>query len=177
LRNQHLLPRLLEEQYKTLGETGGELTFDAIENMHLLHNCIKETLRMYPPLILLMRKVQVPLPYKNYVIPPGDIVMTCPPVTHKLDDLYSNPEKYDPDRYDRGEGNAPFSYIAFGGGRHSCLGQYFGQLQVKSIWSVLLRGFEFEAISPHPKVDYTHIVAGPMAPTRVRYRRKKAPRA
>jgi sterol 14-demethylase len=41
--------------------------------MDLLHNCMKETLRMHPPLVLLMRKVKKPVQYKEYTIPAGDM--------------------------------------------------------------------------------------------------------
>ncbi len=37
--------------------TAEELTWDMVQNMNLLYNCIKETLRMWPPLLFLMRKL------------------------------------------------------------------------------------------------------------------------
>jgi sterol 14-demethylase len=53
-----LLRRVLQEQTAVLGSNGGgsELTFDQVNQMELLHNCVKEALRMYPPLIMLMRQ-------------------------------------------------------------------------------------------------------------------------
>jgi sterol 14-demethylase len=49
---ESLLPRLLKEQEEVLGRHGGEVTFDALQDMTLLENCIKETLRIFPPLIV-----------------------------------------------------------------------------------------------------------------------------
>ena len=49
-----LLPRLLKEQEEVLGRHKGEITFDALQEMDLLENCIKETLRIFPPLIVSM---------------------------------------------------------------------------------------------------------------------------
>lgn len=49
-----LLPRLLKEQEEVLGRHKGEITFDALQEMELLENCIKETLRIFPPLIVSM---------------------------------------------------------------------------------------------------------------------------
>jgi hypothetical protein len=40
------VPRLLEEQRQVLAESGGKLTFEALENMTLLESCVKEALRM-----------------------------------------------------------------------------------------------------------------------------------
>jgi sterol 14-demethylase len=48
----------------------------------------------------------------------------------------------------------------------------FAFLQVKAIWSVLLRRFELELIDPNPQPNYTTFVVGPRPPCRVRFRRK-----
>lgn len=67
---------------------------------------------------------------------------------------------------------APFSYIGFGGGRHGCMGSQFAYLQIKTIWSVLLRNFTFELVDEFPEPDWDSMVIGPK-PTRVRYTRRK----
>ena len=66
----------------------------------------------------------------------------------------------------------PFSFIGFGGGRHGCMGQNFAYLQIKTIWSVLLRNFEFELLDPFPEPNFESMVIGPK-PCRVRYTRCK----
>ena len=154
------------------------MNFNALQNMDLLENCVKETLRMYPPLILLLRKVLIPLQYKNYIIPKGDIIVATPPVGNFLEDTYTNPHTFDPDRFlNANTGSEPNSYISFGGGRHTCLGQYFGILQIKTIWSTLLRKYDFEIIDPLPNIDYSSIVAGFSHPvkTHIRFKKKKKP--
>jgi sterol 14-demethylase len=49
----------------------------------------------------------------------------------------------------------------------------FAYLQVKAIWSVLLRRFELELIDRHPEPNYATFVVGPKPPCRLRYRRKQ----
>jgi hypothetical protein len=44
--------------------------------------------------------------------------------------------------------------------------------QIKSIWSVLLRNFEFELLDRVPAADYESMVIGPK-PCRVKFRRRK----
>lgn len=70
----------------------------------------------------------------------------------------------------------PFSYIGFGGGRHGCMGSQFAYLQIKTIWSMLLRNFTFELVDPFPEPDWASMVIGPK-PCRVRYTRRKTPLA
>lgn len=45
-------------------------------------------------------------------------------------------------------------------------------LQIKSIWSVMLRNFDFEMLDPVPEADYDSMVIGPK-PARVRFTRRK----
>lgn len=105
----------------------------------------------------------------------GDIVAASPNFSHVLPTVFDNPLEYDPDRFaapreeDR---RKPFSFIGFGGGRHACIGQNFAYLQIKAIWSVMLRNFDFELLDPVPDADYDSMVIGPKK-CRVRYTRRK----
>jgi len=175
-----LLDKLLEEQAEVLGKYDGHMTLDALNEMPLLHACMKETLRLYPPLILLLRKVLVPIEYKGYTIPKGDVIMACPPVSHRLPEVYSNPETFDPERFmpGREEDKAQkFSFLSFGGGRHGCLGEKFGFLQTETIWSLMFRTFDFERDTQAlPEPDYTAIVVGPKPDQCVVRFRRKIPR-
>jgi sterol 14-demethylase len=172
-----LVDKLREEQRRVRAQSGGEVTFEALNAMDLMHACMKETLRLFPPLVLLMRYVQTPTQYKQYVIPRGEIVMVCPVVTHRMTEIYTNTLEFDPFRFlpPRDEGAQKYAFIAFGGGRHACLGEKFAFLQIKAIWSELLTKFDFELANPEEvQVDYTALVAEPINPCRVRYRRRKA---
>merc|ERR1719487_2328675 len=176
-----LISRLLDEQRKVLATTGGQLTFEALSSMPLLDNCMKETLRLFPPLIILMRKamVDVPIPGTDYVIPKGDLACICPVVQNRLPEHFKDPEKFNPDRFintlDKdappgpGTDEVAFAphrlvdelnkWIPFGGGRHACVGRYFAFLQVKSIASLFIRHFEMEWRDPRwisPRLSRPH---------------------
>lgn len=136
--------------------------------MQLLENAVRESLRMFPPLIFLMRKVRKPvrLEKDGYTIPVGDFAVVSPAAGHRNPDIYENPDKWDPDRFmpPRLEHlKVPFGYFGFGGGRHGCIGEMFGIQQVKTIWTVLLRDFKWDNM-PVPPPDYTSLVVGPLPP-------------
>eukprot|EP00475_Leptophrys_vorax_P024007 TRINITY_DN3304_c0_g1_i4.p1 TRINITY_DN3304_c0_g1~~TRINITY_DN3304_c0_g1_i4.p1 ORF type:complete len:450 (+),score=108.17 TRINITY_DN3304_c0_g1_i4:332-1681(+) len=176
-QKETLLPRLLNEQKLALTRNNGVFNFDAMSQMELLYFCIKESLRMYPPLILLMRYVQVPRVYKNFTIPKGEVVMVSPPVNQRLNSVWSNPDKFDPDRFavPRCEDSPKYSWIPFGGGRHSCLGEKFATVQLKAICSVLFRKYEIEVIGGFPKPDYSALVVGPKDSPPVKIKLSKKP--
>jgi len=72
------------------------------------------------------------------------------------------------------EGVNKFTFIAFGQGRHTCLGQTFAFMQLKTILSVVLRQFDFELVEKPliPRVDYSSLVAGPGNDCHVKFTRK-----
>jgi len=172
-----LVPKLLAEQKSVMERHSNEINMDSLADMELLHNCMKETLRLYPPLILLMRKVKVDtLKYKDYIIPKDDIICAVPPVSMRIDSVWENPNEFDPERFTREENkDRKYAFQAFGGGRHACLGERFAFLQIKTIWSHLLRTFDFELMGEFPQPDFDTTVVGPHVPCMVKFRRKKDP--
>ncbi len=156
----------------------GEVTFQSLREIPVLENVIKEVLRLHPPLIFLIRKVMQDFQFKGYTVKAGKYVCTSPRVSHRIADVFPDPEKFDPDRYSeaRQEDAKPFSWIAFGGGKHKCSGNAFAMLQLKAIFSILLRRYTFELIDDkdHYQDDFTQMVVQPVSPCRVRYIKRLA---
>jgi len=175
LRNpQHLAA--VRDEIETLFGADGEVSFDSLRQIPKLENVIKEVLRLHPPLIILMRKVMQDLKVKDYTIPAGKFVCAAPSVTHRIAELFPDPEKFDPDRYtpERAEDKNLYGWQAFGGGRHKCSGNAFALFQIKAIFCVLLRRYEFELVEnpAYYQDDYTKMVVEPTSPCRVRYRKR-----
>ncbi len=151
----------------------GEVTFQSLREIPALENVIKEVLRLHPPLIFLIRKVMQDFHFKGYTVKAGKYVCASPRVSHRIADVFPEPEKFDPDRYSeaRQEDAKPFSWIAFGGGKHKCSGNAFAMLQLKAIFSILLRRYTFELIDDKGTYqdDFTQMVVQPVSPCRVRY--------
>lgn len=156
----------------------GEVSFQSLRDMPILENVLKEVLRLHPPLIILMRQVAEDLNVKGYTVKAGDMVWASPPVTHRLSRLFTNPTAFDPDRFspERREDRNLMAYQPFGGGKHKCSGNAFAMFQIKAIFAVLLRRYDFELVdAPETYVDnYSDMIVQPKSPCRVRYRRRTA---
>jgi sterol 14-demethylase len=114
---------------------------------------------------------------KDYVIRAGKFVCASPSVTHRIPELFPEPDRFDPDRYSpgRAEDKDLFGWQAFGGGRHKCSGNAFALFQIKAIFCVLLRRYAFELVGAPDSYrdDYRKMVVEPASPCLVRYRRRQ----
>ncbi|KAK1259645.1 Sterol 14-demethylase [Acorus gramineus] len=182
LCERQYLSNVVEEQKLLMKKHGDKIDHDVLSEMDTLYRCIKEALRLHPPLIMLLRSSHNDFTVKTqdgmeYDIPKGNIIATSPAFANRLPYIYKDPDRYDPDRFspgrDEDKAAGPFSYISFGGGRHGCLGEPFAYLQIKAIWSHLLRNFKFELISPFPEIDWNAMVVGVKGKVMVRYKRQK----
>lgn len=176
LRHPERMQAVVEELDTLFGEDGA-VTFESLRQIPLLESVLKEVLRLHPPLIILMRKVLQDFTVENYTIKAGKFVCAAPAITHRIASLFPDPERFDPDRYspERAEDKNLYAWQAFGGGRHKCSGNAFALFQIKAIFCILLRRYEFELVDApeNYRDDYTKMVVEPASPCRIRYRRRQ----
>ncbi len=156
---------------------GQEVSFHALRQIPKLENVIKETLRLHPPLIILMRVAQGEFEVQGYPIHKGDFVAASPAVSNRIAEDFPDPDAFDPDRYNKPREEDVlhrWTWIPFGAGRHRCVGAAFGTMQIKAIFSVLLRDYEFEMAQPAESYrnDHSKMVVQLARPATVRYRRR-----
>jgi sterol 14alpha-demethylase len=176
LQNRESLRRCVEEIDRVF--SGGKpVTHAALRELHFVENAVKEGLRMHPPLFLLVRVARQDFSYKQWFIAKGTWVLVSPTVSHRLPDVFRDPDTFDPDRYapPREEDKRDFAYIAFGGGRHKCLGNAFAILQIKAILAMLLGQYDFELAGDKIESNFAGLVVSPKEPCRVRYRKRAQP--
>jgi sterol 14alpha-demethylase len=176
LRHPELMKRVVDELDGFYAD-GREVSYQALREIPELEGAIKEALRLHPPLILLLRKVQSDFEYAGTVVRAGKVVGVSPAVSNRLAASFPHPERFDPDRYGPGreeDRRHPYGWIPFGAGRHRCVGAAFAMMQLKAIFSILLRRFEFEMAQPATSYrnDHSKMVVQLAQPCRVRYRRR-----
>ncbi len=129
----------------------GPLDIEALEKLETYDLVINEALRMMTPLPFNFRRAVRDTELLGYFIPAGTDVVTWPSVNHRLPELWTDPEKFDPDRFaePRNEHKRHrYAFAPFGGGAHKCIGMVFGQLEIKTVMHRLLRRYRLEL--PHP---------------------------
>uniref|UniRef100_A0A8D2LP03 Lanosterol 14-alpha demethylase n=1 Tax=Varanus komodoensis TaxID=61221 RepID=A0A8D2LP03_VARKO len=173
-RDKSIQEQCYVEQISVHGEDSAPLNYDQLKEMTLLDNCLKETLRLRPPIMTMMRLAKTPQTVAGYTIPPGHQVCVSPTINHRLKDSWIENLNFKPDRYlqDNPASGEKFAYVPFGAGRHRCIGENFAYVQIKTIWSTLLRLYEFDLVNGYfPTINYTTMIHTPNNPI-IRYNRR-----
>ena len=171
--------RAVNAELDELYADGSEVSFQALREIPRLESALKEALRLHPPLILLLRVAMEELTYGDYRIHKGQMVAASPAISNRIPEDFPNPDEFDPDRYEKPRQEDlinRWTWIPFGAGKHRCVGAAFAQMQIKAIFSVLLREYEFELAQPPESYqnDHSKMVVQLARPAKVRYRKRGA---
>ncbi|CAO2146930.1 unnamed protein product [Urochloa humidicola] len=182
LSHPQCLEAAIKEQKQIVKKYGEHIIdYNILLEMSFLHCCIKEALRMHPPAPIFLRKVRKNFTVSTkegyeYEIPRGHTIASPLVINHNIPYIYKDPDVYDPNRFGHGREedrvSGKFCYTVFSGGRHACSGEAYAYMQVKVIWSHLLRNFELKLMSPFPETNWLKIAPEPKGKVMVSYRRR-----
>ncbi|KAK5641876.1 hypothetical protein RI129_010423 [Pyrocoelia pectoralis] len=154
--NREVQTRLQEEIDNTLRQCNGTITYESLLKMKYLDMVLSETLRMWPSIALSDRICTKPYTIepirsgeKPILLQKGDIVGIPIFSMHRDPQFYPDPDRYDPERFnDENKSKIePGTYIPFGIGPRSCIGNRFGLLEAKLLLFKLLQHFNIVVIS------------------------------
>jgi cytochrome P450 len=108
-------------------------SFDHLEAMPLAEMAFKEAMRLRPPVPSIPRRATRDFSFGGYDIPAGTLVGVNPLFTHRMPEIWPDPDAFDPLRFtdEAQRGRHRFAFVPFGGGAHMCLGLHFAYMQAK----------------------------------------------
>jgi cytochrome P450 len=146
-RHPDVVARLCEEADRVLG--GAPPTIDQLEReLPYLDTVVDEVLRLYPPAWIGPRRAVRDFEFGGYSVPRGAYVNYCSWASHRLPEVFPDPEAFVPERFTR-ERKAALprgAYVPFGGGQRVCIGKRFGQTEVKLVATMLLGRRRLDAL-------------------------------
>jgi cytochrome P450 len=148
-RHPGALAKLLEEQDRVLGDqppTAAQLMGD--ETLPQLEMALDETLRLYPPAWVGPRRAVETFEFGGHEVPAGAYVNYSSWASHRLPDVWPEPEAFVPERFaPAAKAELPKgAYVPFGGGSRTCIGMRFGQLEIRTIVTLLLQRHRLELV-------------------------------
>ncbi|MGH9016636.1 MAG: cytochrome P450 [Acidimicrobiales bacterium] len=169
------------DELDELYANGEDVSYQALRAMPRLEAAIKEALRLHPPLILVLRVAKEELIVDGVRIAPGKLVGCSLAVSNRIPEDFPEADAFVPERYldPRYEDRAnPWTWIPFGAGRHRCVGAPFAMMQLKAIFSVILRHWSFALAQPSESYrnDHSKMVVQLQQPCAVHYRQRPGDR-
>ena len=132
--------RLHAEIAAVRAETGGPLTYETLGRLELTEMVFKEALRLIPPVPSMPRRALRGFTFMNHAVPAGAHVGINTMISHRLPDIWPEPDTFDPLRFtpENSKGRHKYAWVPFGGGAHMCLGLHFAYMQAKAFLFALL---------------------------------------
>jgi cytochrome P450 len=147
-RNPQIAARLIAEQDAQLAgaaPTGAQPSSGDRSQIGQpqLEMVLDETLRKYPPAWVGPRRSIEPFEFAGHTVPGRAFVNYCSWASHHLPDVFEDPEEFRPERFapDAKAAMPKGAYVPFGGGSRTCIGMRFGQLEVRTIATLILQRF------------------------------------
>lgn len=99
---------------------------------------MKEGMRLWPVIPVVARKLASPFSFGEWEFAAGVHLMPCLYLAHRRAERFTNPEVFDPTRFENAV--SPFEYFPFGGGVRRCLGMGMALIEMKAVLTELFRG-------------------------------------
>lgn len=143
-----LAARLRDEVRRTIGD--GEPTFEQVQGLDLVHRTLLESLRMWPTVPAVTRAPKTDCVLDRYRIPAGHPVTLLLPAIHRDPTIWSDPDRFDPDRFlpEASKGRPVGAYKPFGIGKRTCTGRHFALIEAALCIALVVREFELERPAP-----------------------------
>ena len=127
-----------------------------INNMELLPNMVNEAIRLISPVIYMRRTTKEETLIGDQKIGPQEKVVLYYGAANRDPDIFKNPDAFDIERE-----NAK-KHLAFGYGRHLCLGKHMANMQLAEVYKQILARFPDMQQSDDWKVvpnNFTHSIS------------------
>ncbi len=114
--------------------------FSDIARLRLTRDVFRETLRLYPPVPMMVREARCPVNFRGRKVKRGAQIVLSPWHLHRHERLWREPDAFDPDRWAREENREPAraAYMPFSAGPRVCTGAGFAMVEgplLLALWS------------------------------------------
>ena len=132
LRNPATLARARRE----IDEDLGDAYLDAV---------VKETLRLRPPVPVVVRRLRAPMRLAGRDLPAGTVVAPCIHLLHRDPRHYPEPLRFRPERFLE-QPAGTYTWIPFGGGVRRCLAASYAELEMKRVLREVLAAVDLRPV-------------------------------
>ncbi|MCC7380571.1 MAG: cytochrome P450 [Deltaproteobacteria bacterium] len=143
-RHPMVRARVEQEVAEVLG--GRAPTWSELPRLGYVTRVIEESMRLYPPAWIIERDALEDDVVAGYRVPKGATVGFPAYTLHRHPEYWSNPEGFDPDRFDPALAatRPKHAYLPFGGGPRTCIGNAFAMMEMQVILPMIVQRFRLD---------------------------------
>ena len=133
--------------------------FSEFAKLKLSRDVFRETLRLYPPVPMMVRETTCPETMRDRMAPKGSQIVLSPWHLHRHERLWERPDAFEPGRWqtENGKTCAREAYIPFSEGPRVCTGAGFAMVEGPLLLAMLCRAFRFEVVEGRDPVPVAHL--------------------
>ena len=129
----------VEERLRASLADGDDSYLDAV---------VKETLRVRPVVVDVVRGLTQDTEIADWRLPAGTYVVPAIALVHLREDVYDKPHEFRPERFLDGGAGGTYTWIPFGGGVRRCIGAAFAMEEMKVVTRTILEHARLRADRP-----------------------------
>ncbi|WP_180982562.1 cytochrome P450 [Methylocella silvestris] len=120
-----------------------------LPEQNFIKRAAQEALRLYPPIWSFSRHAIADDMLGDHFVGKDSNLMVCPYTLHRHRDYWTDPERFDPDRFlpARSVRRPRFAYVPFGGGPRVCVGGLFALAELANAVTAIAARFRLEPLS------------------------------
>jgi cytochrome P450 len=162
----HLLATHPEAERRLQAEVDGldaPLGAESVDRLPFTGRVLLESMRLYPPVWLMVRRPVQDFRLGEYVVPAGGYIHLSQYLTHRDARWFPDPGRFDPDRWlPEAEGARPkICYFPFGGGGRKCIGEGFAFVEGVLVLATVARQFRLRSVPGHPVEPEPYVTLRP----------------
>ena len=135
--------KLIEEIDEVFPSSSFFVSSENLRSLPYMEMVIKESLRMFPPVSMIARRISETTVLDGNKLPAGTNCSIMIFAIHRNPEFWKNPTHFDPERFnlENSSKRHPFAFIPFSAGPRNCLGQKFSMNEQKVILSKFFKKF------------------------------------
>jgi cytochrome P450 len=124
---------------------------------------VLEAMRLYPPVWAIVRTIAQDCEIAGYPVKAGHGLVASPWVVHRDPRWFSEPEKFNPDRWDNDFAKhlPSFAYFPFGGGSRICIGKAFAMMEACLLLATIASTYRMRLVSEQPVEPWASLTLRP----------------
>ena len=149
--------RVAHEAEAIYGSDGPE--FSQIGKLRVARDVFRETLRLYPPVPMMVREATGEERFRDRNVRKGSQIVLSPWHLHRHERLWERPDDFDPSRFytENGKSCLREAYLPFSSGQRVCTGAGFAMIEGTLLLSMLVRACRFELVPEKPAMPVAHL--------------------